>query len=240
MKQLRSAHSFFLFTLLLLLSACVPYLTHYNKAQESFNEAAELDNKLKLKIEDEEDFELLSPKSQVQIKYLTALNAIDKVLRGNTGKLQQDGLLASAYTIKALSEWKTERYDASIATARNGLSALAKAKSAGMKAMPRDAAILTAIPGLIKADQAADMVKAPQEQRNYENIANKVQNGLNDIDVALEQAPKGHPVKKYLYTVKLAMLETWLTASADLKGDTGREASQKIMKMQKEVRDLMK
>ena len=239
MKQLKSIYSFFLFTLLLLLSACAPYLTHYNTAQENFNEAATLDNELKLKVSDE-NFELLSPESQVQIKYLTALNSIEKVLRGNASQLQQDGLLASAYTIKALSEWKVERYDASITTARNGLAALAKAKSAGMKAMPRDAAILTAIPGLIKADQAAAMVKAPQEQRNYENIATAVQNGLNDINAALGQAPEGHPVKKYLYTVKLAMLETWLTASADLKGDAGREASQKIMKMQKEVREMMK
>ena len=230
-----------LFLLLALISfnSCAPYLKHYTAAQDYFNEAATLDNELKLKVSDE-NFDLLSPESQVQIKYLTALNAIEKVLRGNANTLRQDGLLASAYTIKALSEWKTKRYDASIATAREGLTAIKQASDVGQKATPRDEAVLRAIPGLIRADQAAALVEASADQRNYENIASTIQSGLSDIDAAIEQAPKGNPVRKYLYTVKLAMLETWLVASADLKGDAGREASQKIMKMQKEVREMVK
>lgn len=230
---------FFLFFVLIVFNSCAPYIKHYTAAQDYFNEAATLDNELKLKVS-EENFDLLSPESQVQIKYLTALNAIEKVLRGNANTLRQDGLLASAYTIKALSEWKTKRYDASIVTAREGLTVIKQGSDTGRKVTPRDEAVLRAIPGLIRADQAAALVKAPADQRNYESIATTIQTGLSDIDAAIDQAPKGNPVRKYLYTVKLAMLETWLVASAGLKGDAGREASQKIMKMQKEVREMVK
>ncbi|UZR94645.1 hypothetical protein [Chondrinema litorale] len=231
---------YFLIGLLLSVSSCAPYLNDYSSAQESFNEAARMDNELKLKKNIENFADLISPESQVRIKYLTALEDIDNVIKSGEAKLEADGLLASAYTIKALCEWKVEKYKQSEATARKGLEALAKAKSAGQDVPPRDSAILMAIPGLIKADQAAKLVKAPTEERNYQAIEVKVNSGINDLDAALKSLPKGHPVKKYLLSSKLAILESWLVASADLKGQEGKEASQKIMKMQEEVRKEIK
>ncbi|MEM1136000.1 MAG: hypothetical protein AAGI07_09180 [Bacteroidota bacterium] len=221
---------------LLFFSSCAPYLNDYSSAQASFNEAAEMDNALKMQTNIESFADLISPESKVKIKYLNALSAINKVINGNQAKLQQDGLLASAYTIKALCEWKLKDYVESEATARKGISALAKAKQDRKAFTPRDSAILMAIPGLIKADQAAEMVKAPVAARNYQAIEQKVNGGITDLDAALKNVAGGHPVRKYLLASKLAILESWLVASADLKGEEGRAVSQKISKMQEEIR----
>lgn len=238
--QLLNRHIAFYYFLLFSFSSCAPYLNDYSSAQESFNEAASLDNNLKFEKDIKTFSDLLSPESQVRIKYLTALNEIESVIKSGEAKLQQDGLLASAYTIKALCEWKVERYKQSETTARKGLEALSNAKAAGKPVPPRDSAILMAIPGLIKADQAAKMVKAPADQRNYKAIEEKANTAINDLDAALKNLPKGHPVQKYLLGSKLAILESWLVASADLKGNEGKEVSQKIMKMQEAVRKEIK
>lgn len=75
-------------------------------------------------------------------------SASTKLERADIDRLEEDGLRGNALTLRALAQWRLGLYDKARATADEGR------RTAGRQIHPRDAALLAALPGLIKNDQA--------------------------------------------------------------------------------------
>jgi len=146
-----------LFLAFVLLAGC-SQLNHLDRAQQYFNEGATLDNRLKLGLLDTRRTEILgtlgpeadplitlSPEFYYNLAYQELNEALEK-----KDKLEQDGVLANTYTLKALCEWKLRAYDKARTSAF-----LAKTGFEGMDiSFPRDEALMSALDGLISIDEA--------------------------------------------------------------------------------------
>lgn len=124
------------------------YLGEYQKAQTYFNIAVEADNRQKFLTED--PARDMASLSNIHTNYTLAYKYISQTISKNSKKLKADGLFGGALTIKALCEWKLRKYDSALMTSQEALSYLRA--EAGVP--NRDLALMIAMPGLIKADQA--------------------------------------------------------------------------------------
>ncbi len=161
------------FTGLLILSAmslsgCHHYLVNYSTAQKQFNTASQFqmnqvfEPTLGVNAEN-----AVMEFSQIQTNYALALNIITEIIEDNKSALTEDMLLGNAYTIKALSEWNLGETNKALATqklAQNNLNQL----------FPRDNALMSALPGLIKADQAYAKLPTVKDGKAKTKLTDKI------------------------------------------------------------------
>jgi hypothetical protein len=137
-------------TVILTVIAGCQSVNHLRDAQEAFHRAAALENKLRYAANDPnsllktEASETLAEVGSVQSSYAAALMSLENV---DETTLKQDRLWGSALTLKALTQWRLGRYADALSTAET-------AKANANQLFPRDAAVVEALPGLIKIDFA--------------------------------------------------------------------------------------
>ncbi len=142
--QLKHAACAALLVGLTALSSCA-HLMYLDQAQNQFNRAATLENEMRF-----------NPQAEVPasptLYYNSAYAAVNKAL-GNKGALDKDNVLANAYTIKALCEWKLAMYDQAQKSADDAHAEYLALERKGIL-MPRDKALMKALPHIMSIDRA--------------------------------------------------------------------------------------
>ncbi len=200
----------FFLVLVLCLPSCVSHIEQLRKAQDQFNMAASLENRLKL---DASPDSALIMAGEAENSYRIAANIAAQLLKRKKGDLEKDKLLGTAYTIKAMAEWRLGLYDASINTVSEALA------TPNIKIYPRDMVLLQALKGLIENDQAFfHMAKADYP---YVDVKNLLRESLENLNRALSGAPEGSKVRLYILLSELSVLKNW----EDLRGEPRRYTS---------------
>jgi hypothetical protein len=236
-------------TVVLVAMAGCQSVNHLRDAQEAFNRAATLENKLRYAANDPntlfktEASEALTEVGSVQSSYAAALLSLENV---DEAKLKQDRLWGSALTLKALTQWRLGRYEDALTTANT-------AKANSNQLFPRDAAIVEALPGLIKIDLAyarirqmkpflkktEDISSADLEQKNQAIVQENTPiflkeikprlvgdtgeaegSAVQDLHRARAQVEPDRPVHIYLIQAQLAALRNYEVAYTKCYGDT--------------------
>jgi len=221
MKSLiRMKSSFAAITLALALSSC-SHLMYLDSAQQNFNRAAALDNEMRF-----------NPRADVpaspSLYYSTAHAFAEKALQ-NKAALKKDDVLANAYSIKALSEWKLYRYDAAKATAKLALLEYQSLEEDKKLFMPRDKALMEALPFLTDLDQskrglytffAGTMPGYEQAKDHYlSNVFHpdadkspRLETAVSKIETIRAQLDGNNDLSLYFVSSQLAGLKTWSDA----------------------------
>jgi len=219
--------------LLLALSSC-SHLMYLDSAQQNFNRAAALDNEMRF-----------SPRSEVpaspSLYYSTAHAFAEKALQ-NKSALKKDDVLANAYSIKALSEWKLYRYDEAKATSRLALLEYQALEEDKKLFMPRDKALMEALPSLTDLDQgkrflytffAGTMPGYEQAKDHYfSNVFHpdadkspKLETAVSKIDMVRSQLEGNNDLALYFVSSQLAGLKTWSDALDFLRQSANKDNS---------------
>jgi hypothetical protein len=199
------------------------------EAQESFNEAAAEDNKLRFDaaLQDRPSAAALVQNTTIQNGYASALLSLEKLEARDVGRLKQDKLWGNVLALKALAQWRLGLLDKALVTAR-------EAQQAGAdQVLPRDRALLLALPGLIKTDEAfAALQRLPaapdagQRAATLANVQLLIADAGHAIDHGRAAADAGHPVHVYLIQAKLAALRNLQSARERLGEGAGRTLSE--------------
>lgn len=199
---------------IVLLGGCVSHVKELRDAQDQFSMAASLENQSKLDPRKLDAAAVGSITTSYRISLATVSGLIDK----NKGDLEKDKLLGVAFTLKALTEWRLGEYGAADQT-------LNEAKNLPEGVMfPRDLALLDALRGLIKNDQAYRQMVDLTEKRgteeelakiSYKSIKSLLEGALADIDKGMRIDSGNDNLRLYFLVCKLAALKNW----KDLRGD---------------------
>jgi len=229
----RIKSSFVAITLALALSSC-SHLMYLDSAQQNFNRAAALDNEMRF-----------NPRADVpaspSLYYSTAHAFAEKALQNKTA-LKNDDVLANAYSIKALSEWKLYRYDEAKASAKLALLEYQTLEEDKKLFMPRDKALMEALPFLTDLDQskrglytffAGTMPGYEQAKDHYfSNIfhpdADKspiLETSVSKIETIRSQLDGNNDLALYFVSSQLAGLKTWSDALDFVRQSSNKDNS---------------
>jgi hypothetical protein len=207
------------------------------EAQEAFNQAAAAENRLRFDRVDADGTEgiVLVDLTAARGGYTSALVSLEKMAPGDVAQLKRDGLWGNALTLKALAEWRLGLYDKARATADEAQ------RTAGDQMHPRDRALLEALPGLIKNDEAYRKIYA---QRPLPEVEGLLREAVADVQRARGAVEKTHPVQLYLIQVQLVTYKNLRTAYARLANQTSVPADNpavgEAQKNFQELSDLLK
>ena len=200
------------------------HVNHLREAQDSFNQAAKADNLVRYDDLTSADLNGGGPASEslsVSTGYAATIASIETLKNDSEAKrkLEADGLYGYALAIQSLAYWRLEKWEQAVSTSKDALDT----RYLG----PRDLALMKALPGLIKNDQAfvalttdssaltctQPGVPGNREPPPFENCSREVLavrdqlgGALCDIDTARIEAPSGHPVRNYLALSQLAAI----------------------------------
>ena len=210
------------------------------EAQDAFNQAAAAENALRF---DAKASDAVTSLGAVRSGYASALLSLDKLENSkDESRLRSDGLWGTALTLKALTQWRLGQFDKAIATAD-----LAK-QNAGNQTYPRDQAVVAALPGLVKTDQAYSKILLTNSPlADVEALLIGASGAVANIQRGREQVEKDHPVQVYLLQAQLSAyrnfqvahdrLNNHATVPADHPARTGANAQLKeldrLLKLQK-------
>ena len=191
---------------LVALAAGCADVNRLREAQDSFNQAAATENALRFdtKATDASTTGLASVRSG----YASALLSLEKLENSkDRTQLRNDGLWGTALTLKALTQWRLGQFDKAIATAE-----LAR-QSAGDQMYPRDLAVITALPGLVKTDQAYDKIlRTNTPLSDIKDLLVGDRGAVADIQNARGKVDRDHPVQVYLVQAQLAAYRNFQVA----------------------------
>jgi hypothetical protein len=191
---------------LITLAAGCADVNRLREAQDSFNQAAATENALRFdtKVTDASTTGLGSVRSG----YASALLSLEKLENSkDQTQLRNDGLWGSALTLKALTQWRLGQFDKAIATAE-----LAR-QNAGDQMYPRDLAMITALPGLVKTDQAYDKIlRTNTPLSDITDLLVGDHGAVADIQNARGRIDRDHPVQVYLLQAQLAAYRNFQVA----------------------------
>jgi hypothetical protein len=198
------------------------------EAQESFNEAAAEENKLRFDaaLQEGPSQGQLLQNTTIQNGYASALLSLERLEARDVTRLKQDKLWGNVLALKALAQWKLGLLDKARATAR-------EVQQAGADQVhPRDRALLLALPGLIKTDEAfaalqhvPAMPDAGQRAATLDNVQLLIADASTAIDQGRTAADPAHPVHLYLIQARLAALRNLQSARERLGEGAGRTLS---------------
>ncbi len=196
----------------LLVSGCISHVKELRDAQEQFNTAAGIENRIRLN-SDGEAGDAVVLRGQADAAYRLSAVMLAEVIRENRKELLRDKLLGNAYTVKALAEWRLGEYAAALHTLEES-----RAEKAA-EIYPRDKALQTALEGLIMNDQAVAHMRA----RDYEYRAVKdlLSGALDSIARGITEATRGDSVRLYLCMSEMGVLKNW----TDLRGEPEKYAN---------------
>ena len=198
-----------LFFAVVLMTGCVSHVVELRDAQEHFNTAASLENQLKLDVTARD---ALTISQQAAVSYRLSLNVLDELIEKKSHDLKKDGLLGTAYTLKAMTAWRLGDYGLAMDTIN------AIKKDGSIKLFPRDQALAEALSGLIKNDQA--YLHMMKKDYKFEDIKSLLKDALTDMAEAINMTQEDSDLLIYLSMAKMAVLKNWL----DLIGEPSRYA----------------
>lgn len=197
-------------TLLILLvsliaAGCVGPAKTLREAQDQFNTAAALENQVKLNPLQEDTLVTIS---RAREGYRQALLLVSPLIEEKQNALAQDNLLGSAYTLKALTLWRLGDYDQTLETLQ-----AANAKPVTDSLYPRDRAVMDAMRGLIKNDQAyrkmTDRGPDGAPTGAYGDIHTLLVEALDDLNGGFTVVTDEHAIRLYIVVSQLAVLKNW-------------------------------
>ena len=213
------------------------------EAQESFNQAATLENELRFDAARQEGSvqAQVAQNTTIQNGYASALLSLDKLEAKDVERLKQDKLWGNVLALKALTQWKLGLFDRARDTAREVQQVGAD------QVFPRDRALLLALPGLMKTDEAfAALQRVPAEptpeQRasTLKNVQLLAADAGEAIDRGRGAVEATHPVQVYLIQARLAALRNLQSAHERLGDGDARtlppERRLEVRRLLKELR----
>jgi hypothetical protein len=151
MNHLMSKTRFFLLMLAVLVLASCSHVNYLRDAQDTFNQAAGADNLYRygdLELDDLNDAGPATDALTASAGYAAAIASIE-ALKGDAeakGKLEADGLYGYALALQGLAYWRLGKWKPAEAASREAVATGHLGE--------RDLALMNAMPGLIKNDQA--------------------------------------------------------------------------------------
>jgi hypothetical protein len=179
------------------------------EAQDTFNRAAAAENALRLDLNrplDGAGADTMIGFGAVRNGYSSALLVLNRITSESADKLRNDQLLGDALTLKALCEWRLGQFSKAIATAQSTQNAAAD------QLFPRDRALLRALPGLIKTDQAYQKIMERKPLPEIEQLLVSGNGAVADVQEAREGVDRDHPVQTFLLQAQLAAYRNYTVA----------------------------
>jgi hypothetical protein len=212
------------------------------EAQESFNQAAAEETRLRFDASLQEGLTQgqLVQNTTIQNGYASALLSLDQLDARDVDRLRRDRLWGNVLALKALAQWKLGLVDRARDTAR-------EVQQAGADQVhPRDRALLLALPGLIKIDEAfAALQRLPAEPNAEQRAATlrNVQLLITDAGDAIDRgraaADPAHAVHVYLIQARLAALRNLQSAHERLgEGDARTLPRAQRVEVQRLLKEL--
>jgi hypothetical protein len=188
--------------LLLVLAAGCGSVNHLREAQDAFNQAAAAENVQRFDASPADAVvNLAAPRSG----YASALLSLSKLAPNDEKRLRQDGLWGTTLTLKALSQWRLGQFQSALASAAEAQ------KTAAEQLYPRDRAVLAALPGLIKTDQAYSKIQTSGTPfADVEALLIGDNGAVDNIQRGRDLVDKDHPVQIYLLQAQLAAYLNYL------------------------------
>lgn len=210
----RISRAFLIASLLSVLTGCTTL--QHRSVQSRFQEAVRVDN---------ERFTV--PFTDVVKEYRSVADEIsDAYIAGLDPKLRPN-----AWTLRAVSQWRSEQYAAAVSSAHQGLAELSKlhAQSPELEG-GRDGILLTMLPGLVEdsrlrqrwSSRGADDLAA-----HYDEYASKFRVALRALSEAQEKMSAATPVEvvHYWRYQSWRVLQNWFYTIGQLPFDVQAEAS---------------
>jgi hypothetical protein len=217
-------------------------VNHLREAQEAFNEAVTLETTLRFDaaLAEGPTQAQLAQNTTVQNGYASALLSLDRLESRDVDRLKRDGLWGNVLALKALAQWRLGLTDDAQSTARE-----LQQPGAG-PVHPRDRALLLALPGLIRTDEAfAALQRVPAEpspaQRaaTLRNVQLLVADAGEAIDRGRGAVDPAHPVHVYLIQARLAALRNLQVAHERLgEGDARALPPERRAEVQHQLKEL--
>jgi hypothetical protein len=209
-----------LLAIALLASGCVSHIETLRQAEQGFSRAAELENR-----ERYGDARSAGAVESYTSAYRISAKSLEKLIAEHSKELAADNLLCTAYTLQALALWRLGDREGAIRQSKAALAgACAAPGTADQRAeTPRDHALLVALPGLARIDEASELLAkspgtAPPEERikTFRRIKADVTEASRLLDDAERELPPGHPLRGYFALSRMGAVRVWQVAVANL------------------------
>ncbi len=199
----------------------VTNVNHLREAQVAFNEAATIENESRMGALDPLTRKVMKAEIDktvaVQSGYASALISLNKIYPSEKEQLKSDKILSQILFLKAMAQWRIGDFENALVTADE-----AKQEAEDQR-YPRDAAILTALPGLIKIDLAHSRIETMEEGKTAENkkilnseirprLVAQESGAVYDINLARKKVNKKHEVNIYLIQNQLSAYRNYQVA----------------------------
>lgn len=193
----------------LLLSGCAA-TNHLRDAQAAFNDGAAAENAERLAPGEAEA--ALTSLAAARTSYASALQSLAQLEDDGQDRLRSDGLWGTALTLKAMCQWRLGNYDAALATAHEAEA------NTPEQIYPRDRALLVALPGLIKTDQAYALIASHGSLADVNALLVGPTGAVQDLQQARAAVDPDHPLQAYLIQAQLAAYRNYMVAAHTLNG----------------------
>jgi hypothetical protein len=222
-----------IFMLVIITVGCAG-VNRLREAQDVFNQTAAAENSVRF---DFNPADAAANLASVRSGYASALLSLNKIEAEDVKSLQQDGLWGTALTLKALCQWRLGLFSEAIITTEDAQ------KNAGDQIYPRDRAVLAALPGLIKTDQAYNKIIAKKPLTEVNELLTGERGAVSDIQRARGIVDGKHPVQIYLIQAQLAAYRNFTVAQDRLNNGSTVPAADPVRiaanKQLKELNDLL-
>jgi len=192
-----------------LLGGCVENAKSIRDAQAAFSRASQIENSSLLG-----GAQGVQQSTDAATNYRVAATTTQKLIADKGGDLKKDNLLCTAMMIEAFSWWRLGDYDSAMKVANSSSNCSDSSTPAGAQPT-RDLALFQALPGLIRIDQANQILAKPAQTATEFNTVMGLLSDANDkLQAARNQVPAAHPLQLYLIQSQLAIVRNWQEAYA--------------------------
>jgi len=223
----------------LFLTGCAE-VNYLRDAQSAFSQAARLENELRTSETTTAETNVLLLESEVRAGYASAIASIGKLDSNQIASLKSDKLWGVALTIKAMSYWRLGDYDEMENVAK-------QAKEINGEIYPRDKALLLALPGLRRVDEAQAIIAASiigkdeQDEKKIKEerlraVERLVGNASAILTEARQSVSREHSVRSYLIQAELAGYKNLLDGRNKFTG--GRLSVDEVEKVKQLLTEL--
>lgn len=226
-----ATHKFVWRTLLVLtiafsLQACAK-INHLREAQSTFSETAAMENRLTLNLLNTAGGSASRAEIETQIRagYASVLVSLEGAAEDQAAVLKKHKLYGNMLMLRAMTYWRLGN------TTQATKEAAAAAKLPDGQIFPRDKAMATAMPGLVRNSQAHaivtqhfekpvhmsdDAVKALRKS-TYGEVDKLIKSAIGFYDTAIGSLATNHGLLVYLKEAKLSAYKNWIDGYAKFR-----------------------
>ena len=216
----------------LFMTSCSPaYQKELKSSYKLYNQAVDAETAFRVQQLEKEMVNANSDATKAQFQ--AAYTSINTVIDAHKEVLGKDNLYGNVLALKSMCELNMESYTDAANTASQALTYLKNSPSADKS---RDNALMTAMPGLVKANQLYEKIPKGDDkvsEGTYNNFAELAASAITDLDAGRKSTDATHPVNEYLLMSKLAVYKNWLDVVFDTVDKDSSDAD-KAKKRQRE------